>query len=264
MSKSSLASYLDFLASAGRSSSYVNKQRRVIGNLIATGNPAKALEALSTRATQATVNDALNRLKCYGKWLGEDNPYCDLRPPHASRVRRSRAVFTRKEVVKLLACREVPPVRRTLWRVLATTGLRPIEASRLLPAHILRDGGRWVMQLPANCQKARRSDPIELDEKTAKLIKKHSPLVQGASDKLYRKLRVDLASAGIPLLQGGVARTPYDFRRFFVTELIRSGVDAETVRQLARHRDIETTLRHYTKFTEGEVGATRCRIFANI
>ena len=38
--------------------------------------------------------------------------------------------------------------------------------------------------------------------------------------------------------------TPHDFRRTFVTRLLESGVDINTVRQLAGHSDIQTTARY--------------------
>ena len=264
----SLPLYLESLEASGRSPAYIRKQDRVISSLL--GNPEEALEALALRATQTTVGDALNRLKCYGRWLEEsglENAYASLRAPSAERPSKSRATFTAAEVRKLVShspCRLIPEGRRALWHLLSHTGLRPIEASRVKPSHVITEGDRYILRLPAPMQKARRADPIELTAEEAAMIRKHCPLVEGAVDKLYRHLRRDLMAARIPLTRGGAYKTPYDLRRFFVTELIRKGADAETVRQLARHRDIETTLRHYAKYQEAEVGATRLRLLSHL
>jgi len=38
--------------------------------------------------------------------------------------------------------------------------------------------------------------------------------------------------------------SPHDFRRTFVTRLLESGIDINTIRQLAKHSDIQTTARY--------------------
>jgi len=114
--------------------------------------------------------------------------------------------------------------------------------------------------LPSNQQKSKRPDPIGLTEREANLIKKYCPLIDGDYKKLYRVLRSDLKKAGIPVKQNGVARTPYNLRSFMITELLRNNVDLETVRILARHSDIKTTLTHYARFNQGEVAKTRMKL----
>ena len=255
-----LATYLDSLE--GRSAAYIDKQRRVISSLLPA--PQEALNKLALRATQSTVNDALNRIRCYGSWLsenGQENPYEGLSRPSADRAAVNKAVFTRAEVEQLINCEGISLRNRTLWATLAMTGLRPIEASRIKPEHIVRQGGRWVLALPASQQKAKRADKIVLPEKLANRIMVHLPLITGAPGKLYRKLRADMKTAGLNIKQGGVSRTPYNLRSFFITELLRNNANLEEVRIAARHSDIKTTLTHYARFQENEAAETRMKIF---
>jgi integrase/recombinase XerD len=45
--------------------------------------------------------------------------------------------------------------------------------------------------------------------------------------------------------QAGIENcSPHDLRRTFVTRLLESGIDINTVRQLAGHTDIQTTARY--------------------
>ncbi|WP_432372650.1 tyrosine-type recombinase/integrase [Pantoea allii] len=50
--------------------------------------------------------------------------------------------------------------------------------------------------------------------------------------------------AGLQHTSGIVRFTPHDMRRTFITRLLEQGVDINTVRQLAGHRDISTTTRY--------------------
>ncbi|PXB02150.1 tyrosine-type recombinase/integrase [Pectobacterium carotovorum] len=59
----------------------------------------------------------------------------------------------------------------------------------------------------------------------------------------------------------GIARfTPHDMRRTFITLLLEQGVDINTVRQLAGHRDISTTTRYDCRGDSMKISASR-RIF---
>jgi integrase len=259
-----LERYLDHLREQGRSPAYIDKQRRVLTRLLP--DPQAALASLAARATETTVRDARNRLRCYGAWLGrtgQEDPFLAVSAPAASRASQDRATITREEVQQLLACEAVPAQRRALWHLLAVTGLRPVEASRVTPEHLVRQGGEWTLVLPAALQKARRADPIGLTAKEAKLIRDHCPLVTGAVDKLYRFFRRDLEAAGLPVEQNGVARTPYCLRSYFITSLLSAGADLETVRMLARHADIQTTLRHYARHNRSAVAKARRAIITH-
>ena len=254
-----LNSYLQSLTDAGRSTGYIRKMKNVLA-VYGGGNHQELILDLAERATQSTVDDVLNRLRIFGKWKeeeGSENPFTNLARPRASKVARDRATFTAKEVKILTTSKAIPEHRRILWGILAWTGLRPIEASRMTAQHIVQSGTGWELRLPAEFQKSRRPDIIELDSAEARGIRNHSPLVRCSVDHLGRFLEKDMEAGGLKIKQAGTKRTPYDLRSFFVSELFRQGLDPETVRALARHRRIETTLNHYTRFRSNEAGAAR-------
>jgi len=256
-----IAAYISHLEERGRSPRYLTVTQRALERLAA--DPQAALDELAERATESSVDDAMRRLRSYGRWLegeGEPNPYADLRRPRAARQAVDRAVFTAAEVRRLTRCADIPPERRVLWGLMAWTGLRPKEAAAVTPGMVVRVGDRWELRLPADEQKARRADIIELDEEEARGIRRHAPLVRCAVGHLDRYFKADLKAAGISRTQGGATRRPYDLRSFFVSELFRQGADPRTVQHLARHRQLETTLAHYTRFRSGEAGSLRQQI----
>lgn len=51
--------------------------------------------------------------------------------------------------------------------------------------------------------------------------------------------------------------TPHDMRRTFITRLLEQGVDINTVRQLAGHRDISTTTRYDCRGNSMKINASR-------
>lgn len=51
--------------------------------------------------------------------------------------------------------------------------------------------------------------------------------------------------------------TPHDMRRTFITRLVEQGVDINTVRQLAGHRDISTTTRYDCRGNSMKISASR-------
>jgi len=256
-----LPTYLQHLESEGRSAGYVAKQRRVLTRLLP--DPQGELDRLSLRATETTLRDHVNRLKCYGAWLersGQENPFTDVSAPVARKVSQDKATISKGEVDKLVSCEAVPERRRALWLILAVTGLRPVEAQRTRPEHLRRRAGRWELALPGELQKSGRADVIGLTAKEAGLIRKHCPLVPGSVDKLSRLFHRDLRAAGIPVKQHGVNRTPYNLRSYCITRMLQAGADLETVRLVARHADPLTTLRHYARHKEGVAAAARQEI----
>ncbi len=253
-----LPTYLEHLAAKGRSQAYIDKQRRILGKLIP--DPQGQLDELAARATETTLRDHLNRLRCYGAWLerqGHSDPYKGISLAEAAKPPRSRTVITYEEVKRLTSCADIPAERRALWLILSHTGLRPIEASRVRPSHLSKQYGRWVLVLPGSKTKNGKPTNMVLCDSEAELIRKHCPLIRGVVDKLYRSFRRDMATAGVPLKKDGVNRTPYDLRCFFITHLHESGASDKKVSELARHASIKTTERHYIRYHNEEMLQTR-------
>ena len=188
---------------------------------------------------------------------GYEAIYIPARVPDSDDEYVGRLADGVKEIKKLINSENISDHSKALWTILSHTGLRPVEASRVEPKHVVKHGKNWFLMLPACKQKYKRHDAIGLTEEEAKMIKKYCPLIKGDYKKLYRLLRSDMKKAGIPINQNGVARTPYNLRSFFITELLRNKVDIETVRVLARHSDIKTTLTHYARFNQEEIADTR-------
>ena len=51
--------------------------------------------------------------------------------------------------------------------------------------------------------------------------------------------------------------TPHDMRRTFITQLLENGVDLNTVRQLAGHSDVSTTVRYDKRDIEWQKQASQ-------
>lgn len=254
MKSTTVSLYLARLQARGVSARYLVVTRSILERFGAADAQAR-LDDLASRATQQTVADHVRRLEAFRRWCvacGEAEPFAPLRIPRAHREAQARSSFTPEEVRRLVTCRAVPEDRRVLWRILAHTGLRPVEASRVRPEHVTQESGRWVLRLPGGSQKSGRPDPIFLLEEDAQAIRRLGEIVPSAVGHLSKVLAADLRAAGLPVVREGSARTPYTLRRFFVTELIRSGLNPETVRQLARHSDVAVTLRHYTQIAAEE------------
>lgn len=266
--------YRQALLQRGSSARHAAQQRRAV--LAAGLDPAGFLRARSASWTTATLEDARTRLAMFGGWLADlpaeqgggaipAEPWRTLpRRLRAGRVAAPRASWSMAEVRQLLSCDNIPPERRALYRCVALLGLRPVEASRIQAGHIVQQGGGWVLLLPAADQKARRADPISLTREQAEEILACLPLVRRSLAHFEEVFQRDLMRARLPIKQGSATRRLYDLRAFMISHLLREGVDLETVRQLARHRKIETTLRWYARHSDSHAGEVRASVFRAI
>lgn len=257
------------LLERGASQPYARKM--ALAAIAAGSDPAGFLEARSASWTAATLADRRNRLAIFGRWLAQAEGDEAARPwltlPKGIRAgsgARARAAFTAEEVGHLLSCERVPPFRRAFYRAVGILGLRPVEASRIQPGHIVQQGDGWLLLLPAADQKARRADPVHLTAAQAQEIRDNLPLVRVGLAHYEETFQRDLMRAKISVKQGAAVRRLYDLRSWMVSHLLREGVDLETVRQLARHRRIETTLRWYTRHSETRAAEVRAEVFGRM
>lgn len=254
------------LLARGASPAYARKMAATIAR--AGADPSAFLLSLAATSTQATLDDYRNRLRIYAGWLESEGRteeaarYQNLPRPVAGKRAQDRASFTLDEIRKLVGCKDIPDWRRTAYRVMATLGLRPVEVSRLRPEHLQRSGGAWVLALPATMQKSGRPDTLPVDAKLAQAIIRHAPLIREPLTHYERRFTRDLMLAKIPAQDAsGANRRLYDLRSAFISELLRARLDLETVRQLARHAKIETTLKHYARHQQGHAGDRRAEVF---
>ena len=77
-------------------------------------------------------------------------------------------------------------------------------------------------------------------------LKDGGPFV-GLASRLSKEWAATLAKAEVEGL------TVHDLRRTYVTRLIRAGVPLPTVRKLAGHSSIETTLRYYNWVSDDDL-----------
>lgn len=223
--------------------------------------------------SNATLNTYLNTAKTFGKWvadrLGAPNPLRSLKPYNAEVTRRrSKRVLTDAELAALVAaadrcrggCRPgsiTGPDRAMLYRVAAHTGLRAKELASLTPAAFRLDAEVPVVVVEAKDTKGKREEPVPVPAHLAALLR---PWLAGkpagarlwpgkwAAARLQHEwVKRDVKRAGIAATDArGQTVTFHGLRRTYCTRLIRAGAKVHELRRLARHRDVRTTLNHYT------------------
>ena len=235
---------------------------------------------LPIRAALLSDDDRLHkhlstRLKQFTKFLLEDerietDPFRKLRPPKVSELRHRRRTLAPDECTKFLkAVRECSPSyglsgpdQEVLFRVALNTGFRASELSRLVVADLHLDCEYPHISLSASKTKNRDEACIPLRD---------PEVVQILKDWIVGKLRNEKlrneklwagnwasSSGGSRMVQKAlkVAEIPYEvdgrkvdfhaLRYTFITNLIKAGETPAYVQRLARHSDINLTLRVYT------------------
>ena len=95
--------------------------------------------------------------------------------------------------------------------------------------------------------------------------------IKGEGDALFGKISRSGNPSGGALTTAGVSAileqlrvnadveefTPHDLRRTFITQLLEQGVDINTVRQLAGHSDISTTVRYDHRGDDARITASQ-------
>ena len=167
------------------------------------------------------------------------------------RRKRVKKIQTVKQVIPLILMKKLfveiksnKKHYRTL-KLLAITGLRPIEAVNLTWEQVDFHLNRIII----DNTKVNREDTYPLaGNKYSDIVRKFlwsfhqdTGLVLGYNGKeglkwINKKLKKIIGSQ----------YTIYDIRRTFCTNLLLGGVDPKTVQILMRHKDIKTTLEHYT------------------
>ncbi len=232
---------------------------------------ARVRVQLVERYAPATVNKILSALRgvlktCWRLGLMDAETYAraaDVANVRARTLPSGRAV-ERDEVRALFAaCDDSPAGRRdaAMLAILYGGGLRRAELCGLDVDDF--DAGGCVITVRSG--KGRRDRVVYLSEPACALVKKWL-LARGTS---AGPLFVPISSTGtvrLTRLRGEAVRyilqkrqkqvgltgiTPHDFRKGYVSELLRAGVDVFTVQKLAGHADAVTTAR-YDRRGEGE------------
>lgn len=190
-------------------------------------------------------------------------------------VQRKGRALNKQEIRALIqAAKQHPqPVRRcrdtAIVLTLCGTGLRAGELVKLER----RDYGNGILTVRQG--KGRKYREIHVAETVDKAIRAWLKVsANEAENALFSRIQRNDKIVGQSLtttgltgilaelqLTSGIARfTPHDMRRTFITRLLEQGVDINTVRQLAGHRDISTTTRYDCRGDSMKISASR-RIF---
>lgn len=181
--------------------------------------------------------------------------------------------LSKAEIIKLLAgCQESPfPAVKSRDRAILLVGigvgLRCSEICALNLGDIDFQNGVLVVREG----KGRKQRQIYPADEILKSLNDWITFRNGTSRALFSKISKngDVADSGLSpsglnhILSSlqqmtGVERfTPHDLRRTFITQLLEKGVDLNTVRQLAGHSDVSTTVRYDKRGVEWQKVASQ-------
>lgn len=177
-------------------------------------------------------------------------------------VRHARRALSGDEVARLvesarksgeLIQRYNGEQRSRIYLLSYMTGLRKKELASLTPRSFDLVASPPTVTVEAACSKHRRKDVLPLHPELAAMLglwlKGHSP-----SDKLFPKLdrrktwlmvKKDLERAGIPYKnEDGIADFHASGRHTYITQLLRNGATLPEAKELARHSDVNMTMRY--------------------
>jgi integrase len=145
------------------------------------------------------------------------------------------------------------PERAEVYAVLVGTGLRLGELRQMRIADVYLDARVPGFQVRADLDKAGKPKYLPLRPELVTLFrrvmgKRHpSELVFNIPDDLVTRFNGDLKRAGIPKVDDrGLRADIHCLRKTFITWLVMAGVAPRVTQELARHADINMTMKFYT------------------
>jgi integrase len=241
------------------------KRRRTIKR-----EPEK-LEPISAR----TKNSYIASLKNFCKWCVTTGKMPDCSLLHLKRAKATaepiRRAATDSEVKRLLRatknggeCYGLSPLDRYyLYRAALATGFRASELASLYPVSFrLRGNLPHILLTAGNAKNDKAAEqPIrrEFAGELARWLRGRpsGPVWPGLwHKKAAAMLRTDLAAAGVKYCDNtGRVLDFHALRVTFITSLARAGVHPKKAQVLARHGDINLTMKYYTHLSLEEVSA---------
>jgi len=217
-------------------------------------------DTLEDQLSAATINRRIAVVASFfNRAIDDDDIPVKTNP--AGRLKRPsidndhRTGLATSEAAQLLRTARSWPDRTegTLVMALLLLGLRISEAVTLTSDDVIRDGG-YVKITPKRKGKNGRKilivDEPELATRLEQLAE-NGPLVFPEVDRFAGARIIAKLGKAAALKQ---PLFPHLLRHTYVTELLRAGLDIETVRELAGHESIETTQR-YAKAIAAETAA---------
>lgn len=187
-------------------------------------------------------------------------------------IQRKGRALDKSEIRALIQAAKQHPlsVRRSrdtaIVLILCGTGLRAGELVKLE----CRDYDNSILTVRQG--KGRKYREIHVADAVDKAIRAWLKVSAGETDSaLFKRIQRNGKAANQALTTTGltgilmelqhtsgiVRFTPHDMRRTFITRLLEQGVDINTVRQLAGHRDISTTTRYDYRGNSMKISASR-------
>lgn len=242
--------------------------KAAIANMTWKPQKRDVLQADWPKLSAQTRNFYLQAAKQFSRWLqvdrrSPDNPLVGLKGENVALDRRhDRRSLTDQEFVKLYqAARGSEAVvegltgeeRARIYLVAFSTGLRRGEIGSLRKSSFQLDADSPTVTLEAAYSKHRRKDVLPLHRDFVKEVRKWLVGVEPKEllfpglgrRKTFKFIQVDLKAAGIPYQDSnGKYADFHSLRHTFITRAWTSGATPDVIRALARHCDINLTLRY--------------------
>ena len=229
----------------------------------------KAILALKQRKdlSPRTVNHYIQAVKEFASWLVPrripTNPLCNIELRNTQvDIRKKRRALTREEVAKLVAAARASPrevqcfsgeQRARIYLLSYFTGLRKNEIASLTVHSFNLKGDTPTVTIEAVSSKHRKKDVIPLHSQLVHLLRNWLPdypsdqplFPKLGKRKTFAMIRKDLEAAGIPYTtKDGDADFHAAGRHTYITELLKNGTSIVVARELARHSDVNMTMRY--------------------
>jgi integrase len=280
----SIADYEEHLKSKGRAEKHISETIRLVRNALdelgcevlsdVQRAEDKLDKYLATRrkagASHRTINADLTAVRSYCRWLIKKKRLNVDPTVHLEKLdveldrRRKRRPLTDEEATKLfqttlgseLVFRGLSGLDRAMLYMLAQrTGLRRHELLTLLPKVFNLDADLPTVRVEAKNAKGRKEDILPLPAEVAKELAQYlkdkprtTPIWPGNWwEESAEMFRTDLTAADIPIVdENGTVLDFHGQRTTFITGLARAGVSPAKAQKLARHSDVNLTMKTYT------------------
>jgi len=224
--------------------------------------------AKTKKLTNRTYNHYVQAIDAFCNWCVKSkrlpaNPLAGLeRRNNQIGIKQKRRALKPDEIQRLIDAatnsrkwyqRYNGQTRARIYLMAYMTGLRKNELSSLTPESFDLDSPMPTVTVEAHISKHRKKDLLPLHADLARQVrewlkdikpgKKLFPLLD--KRKTWLMIKHDLKAAGIPYRTAeGVADFHAAGRHTYITELLRNGVSLPEARELARHSDINMTMRY--------------------
>ena len=213
-------------------------------------------DLVSANKSTRTRNAYLTAIKALMRWakdrdmiksncltvIHKENDYEDQRRPNRA--------LTEEELEKLLS--SVKPVYKAYYLLASKAGLRWEEIKKLCWRNLDLHHSEIILDAK-NTKTKQRCEPLPMCYELAEALEAIKPLEANLEDRVFG-FKPDRRTWIRQLKKAGIAYKDHNgriadrkcLRETFVTHLIRNGVDSRIVQRLARHKDFNITMKHYT------------------